>query len=79
MQVDDLQHTLDERLDSSDINIVLQRAEEQVEVQCLFRRGDQPRVEERLVQGPVKSFDCQMFGHGELLDKHQRLDAGIEV
>ncbi len=79
VKIENLNHALDESLDPTDIVVILERSEEQIQVQRLLRRGDQPRVQERLVQGPVEPINSQMLRRGELLDQDQRLHTRVEV
>lgn len=75
----DLKHSLGERLYTSGVDIVLESAEKEVQVESLFRRGDQVRVQEGFVECAVETVVGQASGGGQMLDEKKGLDAGIEV
>ena len=79
MNVENLDHPLHESLDTTDVVVVLERPEEQIQVQRLLRRGDQPRVQEGLIEGPVEPINSQMLRGGELLYQDQRLHTRVKV
>lgn len=62
VQIQHLHQPLDKSLDSSNVNIVLHGTVEQVQVESLFGRGDEPGVKKRFVQGLVESVDGQLLG-----------------
>ena len=75
----DLDNALHERLDTSDVHVVFQGLEQQVQIQRLFGRRSDTGIKKRLIQRAVETVSSDLVRLSQLLDQHESLDAGVEV
>lgn len=74
-----LYKTLDKGFDTADVEIVLERFEEKVEVERLFGGSGDSGIQEGLVERPVEAVTGNLVRGSKLLDQQERLNAGVEV
>lgn len=79
VQSKNLHKPLHEGFDSSDIQVVLECLEQEVEVERLLRGGGDTRVQKRLVECPVEAVVGNLVRRGDLLNEKEGLNARVEV
>lgn len=77
--MNDLKQTLNERLDTSNAGVRLQRAIEKIEIENMLRSRDKSWIQKRLVKCTVETVGGEVFSGRNLLNEHHGLDAGVEV